>query len=126
MNINSLNPAISIIAGDFNGKHSKRYFDTSDNIGKELHIIASTARYTQISDKPIHLIKCLCNRCHGDIIYGKINCRVFLPPSYFRTTLNWKNADVDSVQRTIEKCNSKYEFESKTINEKIIFSPKNY
>ena len=57
MNINSLNPAISIIAGDFNGKHLKWYFDTSGNIGKELHIIASTAGYTQISGKPIHLTK---------------------------------------------------------------------
>ena len=39
-NINSLNPATSIIAGDFNGKCSKWYFNTSDNIGKEPHIIA--------------------------------------------------------------------------------------
>ena len=48
-NINSLNPAVSIIFGDFNGKYSNWYsFDISDNIEKELDIITSTAGYTQI------------------------------------------------------------------------------
>ena len=52
-NINSLNPAILIIAGYFNGKCSKWYsFDTSDNIGKELNTITLTIGYTQIIDKP--------------------------------------------------------------------------
>ena len=51
--INSLNPAISIITGDFNGKCPKWYsFNTSDNIGKELDTISSTAGYSQIIDKP--------------------------------------------------------------------------
>ena len=54
-NINSLNPAISIITGDFNGKCSKWYsFDPSDNIVKELDTITSTADYSQIIDKPTH------------------------------------------------------------------------
>ena len=54
-NINSLNPAISIITGDFNGKCSKWYsFDTSHNIEKELNTITSTAGYSQIIDKPAH------------------------------------------------------------------------
>ena len=93
-NINSLNPSISIITGDFNGKCSKWYsFDTSDNIGKELDTITSTSGYTQIIDKPtyftnhssscIYLIftsnpsiivdsdieKSLCSNCHHDITY---------------------------------------------------------
>ena len=97
-NINSLNPAISIITGDFNGKCSKWYsFDTSDNIGKELDTITSTVGYSQIIDKPTHFTnnssscidliftsnpsilvdsgteKFLSNICHHDIIYGKIN-----------------------------------------------------
>ena len=54
-NINSLHPAISIIAGDFNGKCSKWYsLDASDNIGKELDTITLTARYSQIIDIPTH------------------------------------------------------------------------
>ena len=54
-NIDSLNPAISIITGDFNGKCSKCYsFDTSDNIGKELDIITLIAQNAQIIDKPFY------------------------------------------------------------------------
>ena len=126
-NINSLNPAISIITGDFNGKCSKWYsFDTSDNIGKERDTITSTASYSQIIDKPtdftnnssscIDLIftsnpsiivdsgieKSLFSSCHHDIIYGKINFRVPLPPPQFRTIWDYKNADASSIQRAIE------------------------
>ena len=54
-NITSVNPEISIITGYFNGKCSKWYsFDTSDNIGKELDTITSTAGYSQIIEKPTH------------------------------------------------------------------------
>ena len=93
-NINSLNQAISIITGDFNGQCSKWYsFDTSDNIGKELNTIASTAGYSQIIDKATHFTnnssscidliltsnpsilvdsgikKSLSSSCHHDIIW---------------------------------------------------------
>ena len=128
--INSFKPAISIITRDFNGICSKWYsFDTSDNIGKELDTITSTAGYSQIIDKPsnftnnssscIDLIftsnpsiivnsgieKSLCTRCHHDIIYGKINFRVPLPPSHFRTIWEYKNADAISIQHAIENFN---------------------
>ena len=33
--------------------------------------------------------------------------------------INYKNADVGSIQRAIENCHWKYAFESKTINEKV-------
>ena len=53
-NIISLNPVTLIIPEDFNEKCSKRYsFDRSDNIGKELDTITSTAGYSQIIDKTI-------------------------------------------------------------------------
>ena len=56
-NINSLNPVISIIAGDFNRKCSKWYsFDTSDDIGKELDTVTSTAGYSQVIGKPTPFI----------------------------------------------------------------------
>ena len=53
-NINSFNPAFSIIIGDFKGKRSKWCSFESENIGKELDIITSTAGYTQIIEKPTH------------------------------------------------------------------------
>ena len=125
-----LNPAISIITGDFNGKCSKWYsFDASDNIGKELDTIISTAGYSQIIDKPTHFTnnssscidliftsnpsilvdswieKSLSNSCHHDFIYGKINFRVPLPLPYFRTIWDYKSADASSIQHAIENFN---------------------
>ena len=111
--INSLNRAISIIAGDFNGKCSKWCsFDTSDNIGMEVDIITSTKGYNQITDKPGHfpnhpsscidsittsnptIEKSLCNSSHYNIIYEKINFRAPLPQRNFRTVSDYKNANV--------------------------------
>ena len=137
-NINSLNPAILIITGNFNGKSSKWYsFDT----------ITSTVGYSQIIDKPTNFInnssscidfifpsnpsiivdsgieKSLCSSCHHDITYGKINFRVPLPPPHFRIIWSCKNADASSIQRAIENFKWQHAFESKAINEKVqVFS----
>ena len=107
-NIISLNPETLIIPEDFNEKCSKRYsFDRSDNIGKELDTITSTAGYSQIIDKTIFqtifkscidliftsnlsiivdssIQNSLCSSCNRDIIYGKSYFRVpFLPPHFW-------------------------------------------
>ena len=51
--INSLNPAISIITGDFNGKCSKWYsFDTSDNLRNLIPL--NLPVFTQMFGKPTH------------------------------------------------------------------------
>ena len=55
--INSHNPAISVITGDFNGKCSKWYFfDTSDNIGKELDTITLNAGFIYLFILSIDII----------------------------------------------------------------------
>ena len=127
LDIKSLNPAISITTGDFNGKCLKWYFfNTSDNIGKRLDTITSTAGHGEITDKPSHFrnnsFSCIgpiftshpniivdsdiensiCSNCHHDIIYGKINFRVPLPPQHFRTICYYKNPDASSIQHAIE------------------------
>ena len=129
-NINSLNPAVSIIFGDFNGKYSNWYsFDISDNIEKELDIITSTAGYTQIIDKLTHFTNhssscidliftsnpsiivhssiknSLCSSCHHDVIHGKINFSVVFPPPHFRTIWDYKTANASSTQRVTENLN---------------------
>ena len=46
-NMNNLNPTVSVIAENFNGKWSKWYsFDSSDKIGKQLYIITPAVRYS--------------------------------------------------------------------------------
>ena len=145
-NINSFNPAISTITGGFNGKCSKCYsFDTSDNIGKELDTITSTAGYSQIIEKPTHFTnnsfscidliftsnpsilvdsgieKSLSSSCHHDIIYGKINFRVPLPPPHFRTVWNCKNADTISIQPVVENFNGNMHLKEKRLMKRYKF-----
>ena len=55
---------------------------------------------------------------HHDIIYGKINFIVALPPPHFRTNWNYKNADASSIQCAIENFNWQYAFGNETINKK--------
>ena len=67
--------------------------------------------------------KSLCCSFHHDIIYGKINFRVPLPPPCFRAIWDYKNNNTSFVQHAIENFNWQYTFESKTINEKVqVFS----
>ena len=67
--------------------------------------------------------KSLSSSSRHDIIHGKINFRVPLPPPHFRTIWDYKSADTSSIQRAIENFNWQYAFESKTINEKVqVFS----
>ena len=56
--------------------------------------------------------------CHHDIIYGKINFIVALPPPHFRTIWDFKNADASSIQCAIENFNWQYAFGNETINKK--------
>ena len=65
--------------------------------------------------------KSLYSSYHHDIIYGKTNFRVPLPPSHFRTIWDYKNADASSIQCTVENFNCQYAFESKTIKEKVFY-----
>ena len=57
-NINSFNPAVSIITGCFSKKGLKWCsFHSTDNIWKVFDTITSTVGYTQFVDKPIHSTK---------------------------------------------------------------------
>ena len=49
-----------------------------------------------------HIEKSLSSSCHRDIMYGKINFKVPLPPPHFGTIRDYKNADASSIQRAIE------------------------
>ena len=63
--------------------------------------------------------KSLRSSCHHDIIYGKINFRVPLPPPHFRTIWDYKNGKASFIQDALGNFNWQNAFESKTINEKV-------
>ena len=99
----------SIVTKDFNARCTNWWKDDITNsVGREIASLTSSAGYTQITDKPTHVINnsmsCIdlifCNnqnliskygvdasifdKCHHSIIYGKIDIRIPLPPKYVR------------------------------------------
>ena len=106
-NINDKFPICSFVTGDFNARNSRWWKnDIINSVVLELDSLTLSAWYTQIIDKPTHglnssmscidLIFCtnlnviskhdvdvsIFDKCHNDIIYGKINIHVPLPPIY--------------------------------------------
>ena len=108
-NINDELPLCSIVTGDFNARCSRWWKNDMTNLqGQELDSLTLSAGYNQIIDKPTHVINTsmscidlifctnqsvisnhgvdvsIFDKCHHNIIYGKINIRVPLPPAYVR------------------------------------------
>ena len=106
-NINDLNPACSVITGDFNARSPQWCtLDMENNKGCEISFLTSSAGYSQLTDQPTHITKessssidliftsnpsflsasgvelSLYEKCHQNLIYGKINFNVPLPPPY--------------------------------------------
>ena len=111
-NINDELPLCLIVTGDFNARCSRWWKNDIINLqGQELDLLTLSAGYNQIIDKPTHVINTsmscidlifctnqsvisnhgvdvsIFDKCHHNIIYGKINIRVPLPPAYV-TLLN--------------------------------------
>ena len=55
--------------------------DNANSTGGDIGILAATAGYKKIVYKLTHVNILILNKCHQNIIYGKINIRVPLPSS---------------------------------------------
>ena len=125
--INNELPTCSVLTGDFNARCSKWCNNDITNAnGRALDTLASSLGYKQIINKPTHtvnnsfscidLIFCdnlnitsnysvdlsIFEKCHHNIIFGKINIRIALPPSYFREVWDNRKANVKSIQKAIQ------------------------
>ena len=57
-NINDLNPACSVIAGDCNARLLQWWaLDKENNEGHEISFLTSSAGYSQLIDQPTHITK---------------------------------------------------------------------
>ena len=106
-NIYDLNTACSVISGDFNVRAPQWWaLDKRNNEDREISFFTSSAGYSQLIGQPTHITKesssciyviltsnptfisalgvelSLCEKCHHNLIYGKINVNV--PPLYIR------------------------------------------
>ena len=124
-NINNEFPLCSIIAGDFNARCSRWWKnDITNSTGQEIDSLTSSAGYEQIIDKPTHVINnsmsciglifctnknvisnygvdvSMFKKCHHNIIHGKIDIRVPLPPVYVHEVWDYNKANLENIKKS--------------------------
>ena len=134
----------SIITGDFNARCSRWWKNDITNVkGEEIDTLTSSAGYSQIIDKPIHilnnskscidLIFCtnkniisnygvdvsMFEKCHHNIIFGKINISVPLPPVYVREVWDYSKANVEHINKAMSNFNWHNAFKDLSVDEKV-------
>ena len=55
-------------------------------------------------------------KCRHNLIYGKINFNVPFPPPHVREVWDYKNANVENIQRPVSGINWDFIFQGKTVN----------
>ena len=135
-NINDELPLCSIVTGDFNARCSRWWKNDMTNLqGQELDSLTLSAGYNQITDKPTHVINTMScidlifctnqsvisnhgvdvsifDKCHHNIIYGKINIRVPLPPTYVREVWDYQKANIKNINKAISNFDWNKAFEN--------------
>ena len=144
-NVNDELPLCSIVTGDFNARCSRwSKNDITYLQGQELDFLALSAGYIQIIDKPTHvvhtsmscidLIFCtnqsvisshgvvsIFDKWHHNIIYGKINIRVSLPPTYVPEVWDYEKANTEHIKKTISNFDWNKAFENLSVYGKVDF-----
>ena len=59
------------------------------------------------------------DKCHDNIIFGKINIRVPLPPVYVREVWDYSQADVENIKKAIYNFNWSRAFENLLIDVQV-------
>ena len=59
------------------------------------------------------------DKCHHNIIYGKINIRVPLPPIYVREVWDYIKANIENIKKAISTFDWNKAFENLSIDEKF-------
>ena len=144
--INNELPICSVLTGDFNARCSKWCNNDITNAdGRALDTLTSSAGYKQIINKPtdtlnnsfscidfiyffiLYIMNIISNydvdlsifeKCHHSIIFGKINIRIPLLPSYVREVWDYRKANVKSIQKAIQTFDWVKAFGNLSVDEK--------
>ena len=135
---------MSVVLGDFNVKSSNWYkHDKTTYEGSKIDAITSQFGLQQLIKEPTHILtdssscidllftsqpnllmesgvhSSLHQNCHHQIIYAKINFKVFYPPPYEREIWHYQRADVDQIQQAIEQFSWEKSFRNLNVNEMV-------
>ena len=145
-NINDLNPACSVITADFNARSPEWWaLDKKNNVAREISFLTYSAGYSQLIDQPTRITKessscldlifttnpsfisasgvelSLYEKCHHNLVYGKINFNVPLPPPYIREVWDYKNAKVENIEQSVSGIDWDFMFQEKLLIKRLIF-----
>ena len=105
-----------------------------------MHPLTTSAGYTQLIDQPTHVSNdsssCIglvfasnpnlpCNsgvelslfdKCHHNLIFGKLNFIAALPLTYKRQVWNYKKANAESIRRSISSTDRNFPFQRTSVN----------
>ena len=120
------NPFLTTVIGDFNAKSNKwSEGDRSTIKGSQIDFLTSQFGLSQMMKEPTHILgnssSCidlifttqpnmvlesgvhhsLHQNCHHQIIFAKINLKVYYPTPYERTIFHYSQANVDHIQQAI-------------------------
>ena len=144
-NINDLNPASSILIGDFNARNLKWWSSDKETFeGRAMHSLTTSAAYTQLIDQPTYVINnsssctnlafasnpnVIYNSCvelslfdkhHNNLIFGELNFMVLLPPNYKRQVWDYKKANAEFIRRSISSVDWNFLFQGTSVNQKVM------
>ena len=122
-NINDLNPAFSFITGDFNARPPQWWaFNKENSEEREISFLNSSVGYSHLIDQLTHITKAssscidliftsnpsfistsgeellLDEKCHHNLIYGKISFNAPFPIRYILEVRDYKNTKVANIQ----------------------------
>ena len=61
------------------------------------------------------------DKCHHNIIYGKLNIRVPLPPTYVREVLDYEKANIKHIKKAISNFDWNKAFDNLSVDQKVDF-----
>ena len=142
--INNKLPIFSVITGDLNARCSKWCNkDITNLFDREIDTLTSSAGYKQIINKPTHIVNnsssctdlIFCNnlnlfsnygvdlslfeKCHHNIIFGKINIRILLPPSQVRQVWDYSSGNTNNVQKAVRNFDWEKAFGNLFVDRKV-------
>ena len=61
----------------------------------------------------------LFEKCHHNIVYGKIDFKIPIPPTYMREVWDYKTASAESIQRSVSSIDWDFLFWGKSIDKRV-------
>ena len=107
--INNELPNCSDVTGDFNARCSKWWNEDITNLFcNNMNLISNFGVDFSIFEK-----------CHHNIIFGKINIRIPLPPSYIREVWDYSKANTKNIKKAVKSFDWNKSFSSLSVDGKV-------